>query len=640
MKPINQLLPEVIQKWWEIYGQSNAAMFDKFGVNYYTQEDFDYFYSGYGGSLPSFFGSIAMTYEQASARARITTRPDGTKLSLRDGTWHHFLSSMATLITTAERREERLRDFHKYYVEIDKRYASHKMREFYVPPTDPARFNKLVHRIQTIGGIVHRAENEFTVKGAFNFFNGKREDITLPAGTAIIATKQFAGNAIMGVMSPENPLDEEFLAEERERMHMNLESRFYDITAWALPLTYGIQAYYAGTPGSVDKSVFPSVEDMREEYAKPDKAKVAYLISPDSNANITLVSKLFNAGYKLRVARLSFELDGRNYPPGTVVIRVIRNPESLHEDIHSFMTATGGVAYAADTGYTTRGIDLGSDNVLHLKTPKIAMMGDHPISSRAFGALRYLFEQVYDVDYTAFRSMDFRRIDLDDFNVIILPNSYGRGGYSIADFIGKSGIERLKRWVSDGGVVIAFGGSVDFLRLDDVKMTAAPKYSQRRLEPGDVENPYSEVPPEKEATDKDQKKTDGKKDEKKYEVEKLYRVPGAILKVRLDKRSFLSWGYDRGFVTALVNSTNIYEPISDDQGIAAGRYYAKDEMIVSGFMWPESMEALPGKAYTWHESFGRGMVICFAEEPYFRASYDGLDRMLFNAIFFASAFLN
>jgi len=59
---------------------------------------------------------------------------------------------------------------------------------------------------------------------------------------------------------------------------------------------------------------------------------------------------------------------------------------------------------------------------------------------------------------------------------------------------------------------------------------------------------------------------------------------------------------------------------------------------MAGHIWPEMIKLLAGKAYVWHERQGRGQVICFAEDPTFRASYDGLDRLFFNAIIFSLAF--
>jgi len=105
----------------------------------------------------------------------------------------------------------------------------------------------------------------------------------------------------------------------------------------------------------------------------------------------------------------------------------------------------------------------------------------------------------------------------------------------------------------------------------------------------------------------------------------------------LDDRSFLSWGYGE-FLPAMISSRNVFVPITDDQGIVAGAYAPAERIRMAGHIWPEMIKLLAGKAYVWHERQGRGQVICFAEDPTFRASYDGLDRLFFNAVLFSLAF--
>lgn len=636
MKPVNFANPKITHKWWEIFGQANAAAFDRFGWTYYTRESFDEFYPGYGGSLPSLLGSVAMTYEQASPRGRVIERRDGTVLTLHEAVWHHFVASMATVTTLAERREERLQDFHAYFVEIVKRGEQGPVKEFYIPPADPARFNKLVDRLQMVGGKVYIAKAEFKVKAAYDFFTRKTGEVTLPAGTAIVPLYQSAGSVLMTILEPDPKLQDDFLEEERQRIERNERPRFYDVTAWALPLTYGIHAYWSGEKAAVARDEVPEGGLQLPERGPVAQAKVAYLLPPDTNANITLVGKLMFEGYKVRVAAKEFNLDGKKYVPGTAVVYVGRNPQSLHQRLNELIKDTGGYAIAVDSGYTgDEGIDLGSNNVMAIKKPKIAILADEPTSSSAFGAIRYLFEQVYDFPYTAIAAASLSRVDLDDYNVLIMPDarSWGStGGYKGP--IGKNGIENLKRWVLDGGVLICLGGAVDFAIDKDVKFSAAPKYTQKRKTPGDVDDSYEEQPPaDKESKEKAQET----KKEKKFEVERLIDTPGAVVKVKLDDRSFLSWGYD-GFAVAKIESDSVFVPITDDQGIAAGVYGSEEEYRIAGHMWPEMHKLLAGKAYVWHEQQGRGQVICFAEDPTFRASYDGLDRLFFNAVLFSLAY--
>ncbi|MEJ2484025.1 MAG: M14 family zinc carboxypeptidase, partial [Gemmatimonadota bacterium] len=63
--PVSPLYPESTARWAERFGRANAREFDRRRWLYFTAEQFDLFYPGYGDSWPSLVGSIGMTYEQA-----------------------------------------------------------------------------------------------------------------------------------------------------------------------------------------------------------------------------------------------------------------------------------------------------------------------------------------------------------------------------------------------------------------------------------------------------------------------------------------------------------------------------------------------------------------------------------------------
>ncbi len=89
----------------ELFGRTNAGWFDRFGIDYFTREVYDAFYPGYGASWPSYFGSVAMTYEQGSTRGLAVRQYDGNVVSFRETVRNNFITSMGTAETVQVYRQ-------------------------------------------------------------------------------------------------------------------------------------------------------------------------------------------------------------------------------------------------------------------------------------------------------------------------------------------------------------------------------------------------------------------------------------------------------------------------------------------------------------------------------------------------------
>ena len=142
--PYNPHLAEDQRASLELFGRTNAAWFDQFGIDYFTREIFDAFYPGYGASWPSYFGSIAMTYEQASTRGLVFRQYDGVDLSYADTVRNHFLTSLGTAETVANNREKFLQEFYDYQVSAIEEGSSEDIQAYILPTqADQAGADKL-----------------------------------------------------------------------------------------------------------------------------------------------------------------------------------------------------------------------------------------------------------------------------------------------------------------------------------------------------------------------------------------------------------------------------------------------------------------------------------------------------------------
>jgi hypothetical protein len=284
-------------------------------------------------------------------------------------------------------------------------------------------------------------------------------------------------------------------------------------------------------------------------------------------------------GFRVRMARQEFTLEGRTWPRGTLVIRVNRNPEGLHARLGELSAEFGVDAFAVHHGLVESGIDLGSNNMVALRNPRVALLTEEPVSSGSYGALHYLFEREFGLPFTRVSAGNLGGLHL--YDVIVLPSgNYGRA-------LSQAQQDSFKDWIRSGGTVVAVSGASSWLR--------SAKISQTKLLNGQPD------PADKSRRVRPQ------------------RTPGAIVRVDLNPLSFLSY-------------STICLPFEDSPARNVGVYASGDGLRLSGFIWPDTERYLAGMGWLFLEAFGRGKVVSFIEDPIFRASYDGLNKLFLNAI--------
>ncbi|MGI8783729.1 MAG: M14 metallopeptidase family protein, partial [Acidobacteriota bacterium] len=444
--PINKNLPEQAVRWWKIYGRDIATHFDKLGFDYFTAENYEEFYPGYGSSWPLYKGATGMTYEQASAEGLAFRRRDKTILTLRDAAWHHFTASMSTCLTTAERRQERLKDFYEFFQTAVREGREGPIREFLVAPTDPAKIRKLTDNLLLQGIEARVARAPFTVRSARDFYSDKAVSRQLPAGTVIVPLDQPSKRLIQAIFEREAALDEAFLKEEKRRRDKRDDTQIYDITAWSLAYLYDLEAYWTSEPTRVESEPLENAAAPSEAVAG-GRATYAYLMPLETNAEFRALAALLRDDTYVSVARKEIVSGGRRFKRGTIVLRVHTNKGDLHERVEKLARQQGARFFATGTGWSDEGISLGSSNVVYVEKPRVAVVLDTPVSTLSYGWMAHLFDYQYEYPYTAIRASQLNRVALKDYNVLIFPDSGG----GLQQLLGKEGLERIRGWVRDGG---------------------------------------------------------------------------------------------------------------------------------------------------------------------------------------------
>ncbi len=124
----------------------------------------------------------------------------------------------------------------------------------------------------------------------------------------------------------------------------------------------------------------------------------------------------------------------------------------------------------------------------------------------------------------------------------------------------------------------------------------------------------------------EEKKDDEEKEEPEEETEKPDVIPGAIGRVQLNTKHFLTYGYRQNEIPVFLYSSNVFEAPPGEKPVAS--YPSADRLKMSGLIWDISLQRLANKVYAMEESVGSGHVILFAEDPTFRAYWEGLDKLV------------
>ncbi len=602
----------------ELFGRTNARWFDRFGIDYFTREVYDAFYPGYGASWPAYYGSVAMTYEQASSRGLVFRQYDGNDLEYRHTVRNHFVASLGTAETVQANRERLLLDLYEYQASAVEEGGREDVRAYIIPAqADQAAADKLAGLLGRQRVEVDRALAEFTACGE-----------SYGAGSYVIPTAQPAKRHIRNLLDPSVPLEEDFLAEQERRRAESLPDEIYDVTAWSLPMMFNIRADACGRVPSGDFERH-GVELVLPGAVRGGRAAVSYLAPWGDASAIRFLSGALRAGLKVKSSDEAFTNLGERWPAGTLILDVADNPDSLHDAVAELARATGTDVTAVNDSWVTDGPSFGSRKVVRHNAPRVAMAWDEPTSSYSAGNTRFVIERQFGYPVTAIRVDRLRGADLSRYQVLILPLAGGRG---YKDALGERGVENIRGWVERGGVLIALGNATRFLADPDVDLLSI----RRERAVSEAEEPEEE--------DGESTTVEGSyladAGEYRGRIEPLEDDPdsvaGVLVRADVHPEHWLSAGV-APVLNVLVRGVDVYTPARLNEGVNVARFQGPDELLASGYLWDENRRQLAYKPFVVQESLGAGEVIAFTQDPTVRAYLDGLNTILMNAIFRGSA---
>ncbi len=462
----------------------------------------------------------------------------------------------------------------------------------YILPADQPDFltaTKFVNALIKTGIVVQRSTAPFTV-------NGKN----YPAGSYVVKTAQAFRPHVLDMFEPQDhPNDIPYPG--------GPPTPPYDNAGWTLAYQMGVQ--FDRILDSFNGPFTPITG-----FAKPPAQRVAsgvagYVLSHSVNDAFAAVNRLLARGEDVFTLRTPLSINGKVYDAGTFYISAKPTTPAILTQL------------ADEKGLDFDAIDteLSQSSLNRLRAPRIALWDQYG-GAITSGWGRFVLEQFefpYEIVYPP-------AIDAGDlikkYDVLILPDgvSFGRpnarAGARVnpedvpAEYRDRVGnltaaktVPQLQEFLNAGGTILAIGSATDIGIQLQLPIANALLDSAGRALPRN-----------------------------------RFYVPGSILTMRVDTTAALAQGlrpvtdfyYDNAPAFRLL-------PAAEARGIKRVVWIDGPAPLRSGWAWGQRY--LSGVTEVLQAPVGKGMLVLYGPDPYFRSQPHGTFKLLFNGLLYRTA---
>ena len=564
----------------------HAKRLDDIQSLYYSEESFDDFYYGKGSTYGDIHGSVGILFEQASSRALQTDSNQG-KLSYAFSVRNQFMATLGTLDGLVALKNE----FLKYH------------RDFYKTSKDVATKNKIK------GYLINLKKNRTRAQLLLKTLQNHRVKVyDLSKSIAMRGKKFEIGEA---VIIPTDQPQTRFIAGTMEKVTNFEDSLFYDVSAWTLPLAFGVDYYeMKQKPNAFLGSQLKStLLDGGQLFG--GKANTAYLMPWSRYYNPRSLYKILDRGIIPRLTTDSFtaEVSGKEmkFDKGTIIVPVYQrdalstiSPADVHKLMQEIVESDHVQIYATNTALTPQGPDLGGPFQSVLSKPEVAVLSGDGTSAYGVGEIWHLVNYRMKIPISLLDANNLNQGKLSKYNTLILAD----GSYSQLDSID---VNSLKDWIANGGTLISVQSASSW--VVEESLTDEHLLENNEL---DFDIPYDQI----------------------RNVSGAQRIGGAIFNVELDNTHPVAYGY--GKTHPIFRRGTAFFKLSDAPAANVGRYTSSP--LISGYISEEKLDEMKNTASIISKKQDSGRIIMFADNPAFRAFWYGTHGLLMNAILFGKAF--
>ncbi|MCX8020281.1 MAG: M14 family metallopeptidase [Chitinophagaceae bacterium] len=571
---VHPLTSEKNQELTARLARFHARYLDSIGTYYFTKENYDDFYYGKGSTYPDINGGVGILFEQASSRGHVQQTTNGL-LSFPYTIRNQFVTSLSTLEGARALRKELLEWQRTFYKKSVQTQPSAPAGYVFGDPNDETKTRMFVNLL-----LRHQIEVKELPEN--------RTDPDWPKGKAYFVSLQQPQRVLIQAIFENVP-------EYRD-------SLFYDITAWNLPLAYGLS--YKPVVASRIPATARTVSEMAEKEGKfyGAQSEYGYLISWNDYYAPAALYYLLNQGLLVKVSTRPFETQTTEgilqFNPGTLLIPVTMQTtgsDEIYRLLNNAVKLFGVKIYSLSGGSAVSGTDLGSSRFVTVTRPTVALLAGAGINPTDAGEIWFLLDQHMQIPCTLLEPSVFNRTDISKYNTLILPG----GNYN------ELNKDKLKTWIQNGGTLIALEEAVNWVAqngISDIKF----KKPKPAVDSTTVLS-YAE----------------------RENIEGAQQMNGAILEAETDLTHPLAFGYHKKTVS-LFKANKIFPEKSKNPYANPFRYGVKP--LQSGWVSKENLEAIRNTAAVIVSAVGSGRVIHISDNPNFRGFWLGGTKLFMNAV--------
>ena len=589
-EPVHEYISGWQRSFHQMVGQHLGKAFDERNWRYFAGEVFDLFYPSYGDTYPSFNGSMGMTYEVGgSGRAGLgVLTGDGDTLTLRNRIDMHYVAGIKT-IELAVQQSAKLVDNFENYFSTSKTNPVGKYKSFVIKSSDQydlkqvsdyLRFNGIQFGYGTSG-------NSKNLRG-LSYKSNDMATFNIEPHDLVISAYQPKSVLLQTLMEPLTTLP---------------DSNTYDITGWALPFAWGLDA-------------FAIVQDIKPSANTPALSVPPMIINGDAVAyafewkNLSSakgLGLLLQAGIGVRVTSEEMKFKDFSLAAGSMIVQRDNGsswkPETLKK-MQELSDAFGCKVIALKSSLPQKGPSFGSSAVQKIDAPRVGLLSGKGTSSNNVGEIWHFFDQELAYPIHLIEADMINETVLQKLDVFIIPSLWGGSALS------ENALKQLVSWVRKGGRLIAFENAVDYLQGKEgfgIQMKKGKEESK--------EDPSKKIA-----------QVDRYKDASRDNLSESNS--GSIIKVMLDQTHPLAYGYDQH--TYLLKTNNrLYAPLSSGWNVGV----CQKNPVVSGFVGYQLKSQMENFLSIGTEGLGRGEVVYFGDNPIFRSFWNSGKLLVANAVF-------